>query len=109
MPDPFRSLPAENVTAAITSHFPQNYYTYNAMDLFLAYGIAIAVVAICVVVGLRAYIINGYSASASFSTILLTTRNDDLDKIAQGHWLGSQPLAEELQGLKLRVRQACGQ
>ncbi|TLD13316.1 uncharacterized protein PgNI_02991 [Pyricularia grisea] len=57
----------------------RNFYSYNTVFLWQAYSVAIAAALVCVVVGMHSYVANGYSASNSFSTILLATRNPDLD------------------------------
>lgn len=41
--------------------------------------------------GLFAFAKNGYSADTNFSTILATTRNLDLDRLAEGMCLGQSP------------------
>lgn len=56
------------------------------------------------VLGVRAFYVNGISSSLSFSSILLTTRNQTLDDLAIGHALGSQPLNTTIGATKLRFR-----
>lgn len=79
-----------------------NYYLYDETGLLRAYGVAVAVALACVCVGAHAYIANGYSASSSFSSVLLTTRNADLDRLAVGQCLGSQRAPAELRRTVLR-------
>ncbi|KAI6263723.1 hypothetical protein MCOR27_002085 [Pyricularia oryzae] len=62
----------------------RNFYSYEAVLLWQAYSVAIVAALVCVVVGMHSYVANGYSASNSFSTILLATRNPDLDCLLSG-------------------------
>ncbi|TLD20763.1 hypothetical protein PspLS_08552 [Pyricularia sp. CBS 133598] len=62
----------------------RNFYSYEAVFLWQAYSVAIAAALLCVIVGMHSYVANGYSASNSFSTILLATRNPDLDCLLSG-------------------------
>ncbi|KAL8303353.1 hypothetical protein RB600_006998 [Gaeumannomyces tritici] len=79
-----------------------NYYAYDEAGLLRAYGVAVAAALTCVCVGAHAYVANGYSASSSFSSVLLTTRNADLDRLAVGQCLGSQRAPAELRRTVLR-------
>lgn len=45
---------------------------------------------------------NGVAHSSTFSAIVLTTRNEELDELSQGHSLGATPLDENVAGVKLR-------
>lgn len=74
---------ANETAAEVTVHNPATFYSYNWRNLVLAYAIAICVTAACLAVGLYSLVENGYSAGTSFSTILLTTRNADLDELAR--------------------------
>ncbi|KAF4633144.1 hypothetical protein G7Y89_g4978 [Cudoniella acicularis] len=58
---------------------------------------------LCVLVGLRAYQINGVSCDASFSGIISTTENPTLDALTKGHSLGAQPLRKEIAKTKLMI------
>ena len=99
--------PAKHTTVPVTFTYPLNYYVYNAFDLWLTYGIGLGATLLCMALGLRAYWINGYSASTSFSSVLLTTRNRDLDELARGHEIGAQPPARELREARLRFGLLC--
>ncbi|TLD11808.1 hypothetical protein PspLS_11663 [Pyricularia sp. CBS 133598] len=59
----------------------RNRYVYQATALWQAYSAAIDTALVCVVVGLHALFTNGYSASKSFSAIMLATRNPELDRL----------------------------
>ncbi|OJD36450.1 formylmethionine deformylase-like protein [Diplodia corticola] len=88
--------------AAVTVSLPQNYYAYNRRNLLCAYLAAVVAALACVAVGAHAYGVNGYSASQSFSSVLFTTRNPDLDALARGQCLGEQPTPGEVKGTMLR-------
>ncbi|POS75951.1 hypothetical protein DHEL01_v205650 [Diaporthe helianthi] len=96
------ALLANETAAQVTVHDPATFYSYNWRNLVLAYAVAIAVTAACLAVGLHSLLENGYSAGTSFSSILLTTRNADLDELARGHCLGESPLADEVCDRRLR-------
>lgn len=92
-----------NATAApVRARRAATFYAYNWRALALAYALALAAAAACAAVGLRALRANGYGAGASFSSILLTTRNAELDGLARGHCLGESPLADDIRGAVLR-------
>lgn len=77
-------------------------YFYNRRSLLLSYFVAVGVCFAILVAGFYALWSNGVSHNSSFSGILCTTRNAELDDIAEGHWLGSQPLSDEIQNHKLQ-------
>ncbi|KAL1626229.1 hypothetical protein SLS54_003064 [Diplodia seriata] len=81
---------------------PQNYYVYNWRNLLYAYLAAVVVALVCVSVGAHAYGANGYSASSSFSSIVFTTRNAELDRLADGRCLGARPMPREVERTMLR-------
>lgn len=86
----------------MTTHQVVNHYIYDRRTLLITYGIFFFVSLIVALLGLRAFLLNGVNCDTTFSTILLTTRNPDLDQIAEGHCLGAQPLSKDISGLKLR-------
>ncbi|ROV96276.1 hypothetical protein VMCG_07704 [Cytospora schulzeri] len=93
---------ANETFANVTTRRPATFYTYNWHNLVLAYAIAVFATLVCAAVGVQALLANGYSANASFSTILLTTRNEDLDYVARGHCLGESPMDKSLGRTMLR-------
>ncbi|KAI7780429.1 hypothetical protein LA080_016048 [Diaporthe eres] len=93
---------ANETPAEVTVHTSAALYSYNWRNLLLAYAIAVCATAVCAVVGLDALLANGYSAETTFSSILLTTRNVDLDDLARGHCLGECPLAKEVGRRRLK-------
>lgn len=82
--------------ADVTTHRSATFYTYNWRNLVMAYAISVAAALICAAVGVQALVVNGYSASVAFSTILLTTRNEELDYVARSHCLGQKPMDRSL-------------
>ena len=77
-------------------------YSYNAHNLWTAYGIAILVTLFSIVVGLVALYLNGVSYRTSFSTIVATTRNDELDEIMIGSSLGADPMCRDVMLTRLK-------
>ncbi|KAL3494392.1 hypothetical protein BJX62DRAFT_247638 [Aspergillus germanicus] len=84
------SLNAANTVLPVTVSSAQNFYSYNAGNLFAAYMAALGATVACVVIGLVALYKNGVAQSTSFSSVLMTTRNPELDRLAVGHCLGSE-------------------
>ena len=78
-----------------------NRYSFNERNLFITYAIATAVASLGVLIGFYALSSNGVSHDTSFSAVMATTRNPDLDNLTSGRSLGSAPLSEELKKTKL--------
>ncbi|KAL4926437.1 uncharacterized protein BDV17DRAFT_293646 [Aspergillus undulatus] len=102
------SLKGGNTSTDVTAMYPQNFYTYNDRNLFLAYGVALGVTIASTIVGFLALHKNGVTHSTSFSAALLTTRNPELDGLAFGHCLGSDPLEKEVGRVRLRFGELNG-
>ncbi|KAF9888266.1 hypothetical protein FE257_008835 [Aspergillus nanangensis] len=96
------SLNAANTSVPVTVYSPQNFYAYNRKNLFVAYIVAAGVTITCIAVGLFALWDNGVSHNTSFSGVLRTTRNPDLDFLATGYCFGSDELTKEVRRVKLR-------
>ncbi|KAJ5951220.1 uncharacterized protein N7479_009633 [Penicillium vulpinum] len=96
------SLNAANTSIPVTISSPQNFYTYDSRNLLAAYMSALGVTVVCVIVGFFALRENGVSQSTSFSSVLMTTRNPELDDLAKGHCLGSDQLSKEIGDVQLR-------
>lgn len=96
------ALLARETPADVRVRRAANFYAYNWRGLVLAYALAVAAAAAAAAVGLHALLANGYSAGASFSSILLATRNAELDAITRGHCLGESPLTSDIKGTVLR-------
>ncbi|KAE9381012.1 hypothetical protein N431DRAFT_363157 [Stipitochalara longipes BDJ] len=93
----------------ITVSTPQNAYVYNRRNLFIAYGLGILISITLVIVGLICIWASGDSFGASFSAILRTTRNVQLDAIVPAKEThGTFPMSKELGSTKLILRkQVC--
>ncbi|KAE8166070.1 hypothetical protein BDV40DRAFT_308068 [Aspergillus tamarii] len=110
------SLNGGNTTVKVTDLTYRNYYFYGPTTLLGAYMSALAVTIACVVVGFFSLRRNGVPQNNSFSSFLMTTRNPELDRLAVGHCLGSEPLKGdtdkvrlqfgEVEGANLRYRHA---
>lgn len=93
---------SRKTTVDVTLGKSVNQYSYNWQNLALAYGVGIFVALLGVVIGGFSCITNGYSASMSFSSIIFTTRNPDLDRLSEGRCLPTLPLGKKLGKTKLR-------
>lgn len=96
------NLGRSNTTVPVTISAPRNFYSYDKSTLLTAYLASLSVVLLWMGIGAFALWSNGITSNTSFSAILLTTRNADLDALAQGHCLGADPLPDEIAGVKLR-------
>lgn len=96
------SVLSSALLANVTAHTAANFYRYSWQNFVLAYSVAVAAAVLCVGVGLASLVANGYSAGASFPSILLTTGNPDLDCLARGHCLGAKPMAKDVGQTVLR-------
>ncbi|KAL1641360.1 hypothetical protein SLS58_006059 [Diplodia intermedia] len=96
------ALFADATPADVAVTAMRNYYAYNWRNLLYAYLAAVVAALVCVAVGVDAYVANGYSASASFSSIVFTTRNAELDALADGRCLGARPVPREAKRTMLR-------
>ena len=93
----------------MTRVFPENRFAYQAKTLWITYGVALAATAVCLVLGGMALRENGVTSSTAFSTVLLTTRNGDLDVLARGRELGSKPLSDDIAGVRMRFGYLMGE
>ncbi|KAL6851589.1 hypothetical protein J3F83DRAFT_639917 [Trichoderma novae-zelandiae] len=94
--------PVSSTTVPVIVTAPQNMYSYNKSTLLATYAASILVVLFWMGVGAMTLWSNGTVSSTSFSSILLTTRNTDLDRLAKGYSLGSDALPDEIAGVRLR-------
>ena len=94
---------ASTIPVVVSSQ--QNAYTYSSRNLIISYGIGISVDIIIVAVGILCIWTSGNSFGASFSTILRTTRNIQLDAVVQARETeGAFPLSKQLGSTKLILR-----
>ncbi|KAL2861718.1 hypothetical protein BJX68DRAFT_223128 [Aspergillus pseudodeflectus] len=96
------SLNGGNTTVAVMDRTLRNYYFYGATGLLTAYMSAVAVSIVCVIIGLVALRRNGVAQGTSFSSVLMTTRNPELDRLAVGQCLGTEPLKDEIGKVRLQ-------
>lgn len=82
-----------------------NVYNYRRRNLLISYITAVAFALIGTAVGIFSLVVNGrsYSTPTSFSAILCTTRNHDLDELVHAKSLGAQPLDKGLACKRLRL------
>jgi hypothetical protein len=96
-------LPMESTNLTKVVHTSsQAVYEYRPYNLWLAYGIAIALSFDAVLLGLHALWLNGVSHDNSFSSIMASTRNAYLDELTLGHSLGATPMSKEILQTRLR-------
>ncbi|PHH90682.1 hypothetical protein CDD83_2938 [Cordyceps sp. RAO-2017] len=99
---PTYNLSHHYATVPVTISSLRNFYAYDRSTLITTYLASLSVVLLWMGVGALALWRNGITSSASFSTILCTTRNPDLDTLARGHSLGADPLPDDIAGVKLK-------
>ncbi|TVY70853.1 hypothetical protein Focb16_v000107 [Fusarium oxysporum f. sp. cubense] len=99
----------QNDTAAshgnITYLTTQIAFSYEPRNLFIAYGMGVLASAIIVIVGLLCIKSASASYATTFSTILRTTRNPDIDTIVPAaETSGAEPLSKHLGDTRLVLR-----
>ncbi|KAJ5353700.1 hypothetical protein N7541_006264 [Penicillium brevicompactum] len=96
------SLNTANTSVPVSVNSPKNFYSYNWRNLVTAYVTALVVTFGCITIGFFALCSNGVPENTSFSNLLRTTRNPDLDVLTTGYCLGSDHLPDELEKARLR-------
>lgn len=91
-------------TSEIEVRYPRNYWHYSPRNLLLAYAVGTLAAFVSVLLGVWAFYVNGYSASTSFSTILVTTRNPALDALSRPDSMSLQPLSQSLRKTQLQCK-----
>jgi hypothetical protein len=94
--------PAQYTRAITTVITYPAMYSYSSTVLWEAYGVAIFVSAICIIVGAYMLWDNGVDVDMLFLQVLVTTRNRSLDQICVGANLGGDQITEELKDTQLR-------
>ncbi|KAL6791487.1 hypothetical protein GGI42DRAFT_335764 [Trichoderma sp. SZMC 28013] len=95
-PDLLRSID-NSTTGNVTVWTSLNEYSYNPRNLYAAYGTGIFATFAVVIVGLACIGVSSTSYRSSFSTILRTTRNEELDMLVpRGETSGAEPLSNHL-------------
>jgi hypothetical protein len=77
-------------------------YNYDKNALLATYVASIGLALLAVGVGLSSSISNRVSMRIGFLSIIATTRNPDLNRIAKGACLGAEGTMEELRKAKVR-------
>lgn len=95
-------LGVHNANSSMTVSTMQNVFVYNGWTLWGPYLAGLAATLMCVGVGALAVFKNGIASSNTFSNIMFTTRNADLDTIAVGQCLGDTRLPSEIGSRKLQ-------
>lgn len=87
-----------------------NAYNYRCRNLLISYIAAVIFAFVGTAIGLFSLVVNGrsYSTPNSFSAILCTTRNHDLDELVDAKSLGAQPLDKSLASTRLRFGKVDG-
>ena len=81
-----------------------NVFSYRPKYLFVAYGAGIASMVVCVALGILAMLKNHGSYSNDFSTVLRTTRRQELqDVVPHSERGGEAPIPQSLNGVRLRL------
>ncbi|KAH8685694.1 hypothetical protein BGZ60DRAFT_522978 [Tricladium varicosporioides] len=93
-------------TVPVTYFTAQNIYLYDAKNLVISYSIAALFTLFVLTIGFLSLKFNGVAHSTSFSAIIATTRNAELDAVSKGHSLGALPAG--LQGVRLRFGELVG-
>ena len=89
----------------VTRFSTQNAFSYEPRNLFIAYGIGLLFSLIVVMFGLLCIKSASASYTNSFSTILRTTRNPELDAIVpSAESSGAEPLSKHLSNVRLVLR-----
>ncbi|KAH7173160.1 uncharacterized protein B0J16DRAFT_405450 [Fusarium flagelliforme] len=99
----------QNKTAAtpgpITYSSTQNEFAYEPRNLIIAYGVGFLLTLVIVIFGLLCIRPASASYGSSFSTILRTTRNPDLDTVVPtAETTGAEPLSKHLGNIRLLLR-----
>ncbi|KFY90143.1 hypothetical protein V500_05281 [Pseudogymnoascus sp. VKM F-4518 (FW-2643)] len=92
----------ENFKAEVTTLTIEQHYSYDFQTLWITYAVFLAASLVVTLLGLWGLHVNGVASDTAFSTILLTTRNPDLDAIAKGYNTGAVGLTGEVEDVKLR-------
>jgi hypothetical protein len=90
-----------DIEVPITLYGTGNIYTYDTKKLLISYGVMDFSAIIHTIIGLHSLYTNGVQHSTSFSSILFTTRNPELNTIAAGQSLGTKPLPKEIRNRRL--------
>ena len=83
-------------------------YSYSAITLWAIYGPALIVGFLVLCAGCYMLADNGVDSDMSFTQVLVTTRNETLDRRCEGAWMGGEYLTKSLRDTKLKYGQLGG-
>ncbi|MCJ1467049.1 hypothetical protein MMC07_005671 [Pseudocyphellaria aurata] len=103
-PDKFQGFSSLNkpLSALIEELSPRNEYSYEYHNLVLAYGLAIFITLLSIILGWSAVVSNGMSYDFTVSSIIGTSQNPDLADLFRHQTPGAQPLDRQIRKTKLR-------
>lgn len=94
---------AENIK--IEYNVTQNTYSYEGKNLFIYYGLAVSFALLAGIAGCISILSNGASYSNRFSTVLRTTRGQELEElVAHNDRTGVDPLPKHLEKARIDLR-----
>jgi hypothetical protein len=89
----------------IERHITQNTYAYDSRNLLVSYGLVVGFALIAGVAGCASILSNGASYSNRFSTVLRTTRGQELEElIVHNDRTGVDPLPKHLEKGRIDLR-----
>jgi hypothetical protein len=89
----------------IERHITQNTYAYDSRNLLVSYGLAVCFALIAGIAGCASIMSNGASYSNRFSTVLRTTRGQELEElIVHNDRTGVDPLPKHLENARIDLR-----
>ena len=80
----------------------QTVWKVNWVPIIAGYATGLGVTLICLAVGGYALVVNGVAHDTSFSSVLRTTRNEELTRLTDTQVTGALPLAEHTKEQRLR-------
>ncbi|EXF82174.1 hypothetical protein CFIO01_09257 [Colletotrichum fioriniae PJ7] len=90
--------PTEPIQAKIETEVYQNIYTYSVAPLWIAYGVAVGITILSIIIGTWAVVVAGSSYSSKFSTILRLAFNVRLSEYVELQDTGGEdPLPDRLE------------
>jgi hypothetical protein len=94
-----------DVYTDVSRNITQNTYAYDSRNLFISYGLAVGFALVAGVAGCISIYYNGASYSNRFSTVLRTTRGQELDDlVVHNDRTGVDPLPKQLAKTRIDLR-----
>jgi hypothetical protein len=72
------------------------------LPIVVAYSTGLGVALICLVLGAHALVVNGVAHDTSFSSVVRTTRNEELNRLVGSEDIGALPLSQRARKQRLR-------